>query len=242
MDNGNVDENGREMTADTNPSNATSQDANASTNNGEEKVLGEDVNKVGEQQDASTENTDASTENTDASAENEGQDSAEKQDDASVDTTKDEEILENEQNSQDVTPQNITSQNDGLEDTIPSYNAGAQVSEASSNSSGSEKKTNLKEVKKSSPQHRTRMQKLIIDSCGLDENTKLNKKRMAFWTMLNLAKLTVACTVFGPIVGGWLVAHYNDRAKGKDGFWGKKEQKVFNFINRLSWSDKIIGE
>ncbi len=67
--------------------------------------------------------------------------------------------------------------------------------------------------------------------CTEDKKKVMSKKRALASVLWMGAKLTVACTVFGPIVGSWLIAHYtaHDKAKQLEG----KARPYVHFFDKL---------
>ena len=81
----------------------------------------------------------------------------------------------------------------------------------------------------------TKLQHTIAQICGVNDKSVAPKKGMLANVVWCAAKFTVASVVFGPLVGGWLVAHYNNNE-----YFSKKEAKAFDFVNSFSWGDPFI--
>ena len=81
----------------------------------------------------------------------------------------------------------------------------------------------------------TKLQHTIAQICGVSDKSVSTKKGMLANVVWCAAKFTVASVVFGPLVGGWLVAHYNNNE-----YFSKKEAKAFDFVNSFSWGDPFI--
>ena len=110
------------------------------------------------------------------------------------------------------------------ESAQPAYNFGSETSAMGDDM------INLNQVK--GAKNRTRFQNAVAKMCGIRDNknmTKLNTLGSILWCG---AKFTVASVVFGPLVGGWLVAHMNNHE-----YFSAKEEKFFNFINSFSFSE-----
>ena len=76
-----------------------------------------------------------------------------------------------------------------------------------------------------------RLKGTLAQICGSDVNKWTSKKRMLASLLWCAAKFSIASVVFGPLVGGWLVAHYNN-----DKYFTDKESKVTNLTKNFIWN------
>ena len=81
---------------------------------------------------------------------------------------------------------------------------------------------------------RGRVQNFVADICGVSPNKKMTKKNTLASLLWFGAKLTAASIVFGPLVGGWLVAH-----TANHDYYANKEGKWINFLNTMLF-DSIL--
>ena len=83
---------------------------------------------------------------------------------------------------------------------------------------------------------RTRVQNFVADICGVDPDKKMTKLNTLGSVIWMGAKFSIASAIFGPIVGGWMVAHMANHS-----YYSENETGIITLANSLLFDNLMTA-
>jgi len=83
---------------------------------------------------------------------------------------------------------------------------------------------------------RTKVQNFVADVCGVDPDKKMTKLNTLGSVIWMGAKFGIASAIFGPLVGGWMLAHMTNHD-----YYAKKEGKYIDLVNSLLFDSILMS-
>lgn len=83
---------------------------------------------------------------------------------------------------------------------------------------------------------RTKVQNFVADVCGVDPDKKMTKLNTLGSVIWMGAKFGVISAFFGPIVGGWMLAHMTNHT-----YYANKEAKYIDMANSLLFDSILMS-